>query len=128
MKKYCRGKKYQQGATMWTTLTVALMAGFMVYLGFVIGNVYLDHSIVRGSIKELVATPNFKNMSKMEAFSSLQKRLLIDGVRDIDRSAFEIKKDKSGARYVHIKYSVTSHVMANVSALVEFDEEIRPED
>jgi len=120
-------KNYQHGATMWTTLSVVFMIGFIVYLGAVIGNIFLDHKFISGSMQEVVNQSNFKSMTKKDIIKTINKRLTIDNIRGLDKDVINVKREPSGnGRYIHVKYQKKSNLFANVNILVEFDEEIRP--
>ena len=116
---------YQRGATMWTTLTVVLMAGFIAYLVFKLAEVYLDHSIIRGSMQEIVNQREFQQMTPKQILSSMSKRMTIDNIRGFDKEAFTVAREKSGEKYIVIKYSKKVHIAGNVSAVVDFEEEVR---
>ena len=116
---------FQRGATMWTTLTVVLMAGFIAYLAFQLSQVYLDHSIVRGSMQEIVNQREFQQMTPKQILSSMSKRMTIDNIRGFDKDAFTVAREKSGEKYIVINYSKKVHIAGNVSAVVDFQEEIR---
>jgi len=118
-------KKYQRGATMWTTLTVGLMAGFIVYLTFILGDIYLNFRIIRSSMQEIVNQPNFKEMTTRAILSAMEKRMMIDNIRDFKKDTFSVKKMKSGEKYIVIKYDSKAHVASNIYVLVEFNEEVR---
>ncbi|WP_196137354.1 DUF4845 domain-containing protein [Aliikangiella sp. G2MR2-5] len=117
----------QHGATMWTTLSFVLMIGFIAFLAFKLSQAYLDHGIVRGSMQEIANHHEFQRMTAKQIAESIKKRLIIDSIRDFDKDAFKVVREKSGEKYILIDYSKTVHIAGNVSALVEFKEEIRPE-
>lgn len=120
-------KHYQTGATMWTTLSVTLMLGFVGYFGVIVGGMYWDNYLIRNSMKEIVNQANFKTMGKREVLSSIGKRLTVDGIRDLDRKkAFMVKKDKSGEKYIHVQYENQSSLFANLFITAKFDQEIKP--
>lgn len=120
-----RFKTTQKGATMWTTLTVVMMACFLFYQGFAVGSLFLDHGFIRASMKELVEQPNFKTMTIQTILATVNKRLTIDNIRGLDKDTISIKQDKSGEKYILIKYQAKTHIIANVSAVIDFEEEIR---
>lgn len=115
----------QHGATMWTTLSVVLMVGFLAMIAFKLIPIYLDHAIIRGSMQEIVNGREFRNMSTRQIMTSMDKRMTIDNIRGMSKDAFKVKKEKSGERYIVINYSQKVSIISNVSALVEFNEEVR---
>lgn len=118
-------KKYQRGATMWSTLSIVFMVVFIAYLGAIIGNIFLDHKFITASMQEVVNMSSFKTMSKRDVIITINKRLTIDNIRGLDKDVITVKRDKSGEKYLYIKYSAKSDIADNVFILVEFDEEIR---
>ena len=118
--------KYQKGATMWTTLTVGLMVGVLAIVAFKLIPVYIDHGIIRGSMQEIVNQPNFKTLTTKQILQSMQKRMVIDNIDGFDKKAFRVAREKSGQKYIVIDYSIKVPMFGNVSAAVDFQEEIRP--
>ncbi len=120
-------KRYQTGATMWTTISVALMLGFVGYFGVIVGGAYWDNYLITNSMKEIVNQAGFKTMSKREVISSIGKRLIVDGIRNLDpKESFIVKKDLSGQKYIHVQYETQSSLFANLHVLAKFDQEIKP--
>lgn len=115
----------QRGATMWTTITVALMVGFLAMIAFKLYTPYYDHYIIKSTVQKLVNEREFSSMSARQAISSLNSRMTINNIRNLSKDAFKFKKTKSGERFIIINYSQKVPVIGNVSALVEFNEEIR---
>lgn len=115
----------QTGATMWTTLSIGLMIGFIAYLAFMLIPVYIDHSIIRGSMQEIVNQSEFNQMTSKQVLSAIQKRATIDNIRGFSRDAFKVSREKTGERFILVDYSKKVSLFGNVSALVEFKEEIR---
>ena len=118
--------RQQSGATMWTTLSVALMLGFIAMIAFKLIPIYIDHSIIRGSMQEIANRNDFKQLTPKQILVSIQKRMQIDNIRGFSKDAFKLGREKSGKRFIIIKYSQQVSIAGNVSALVEFDEEIHP--
>lgn len=118
--------RHQKGATMWSMLSIILMIGFMVYLGSIIGNIYIDHKFIRGSMQEVVNRSDFKTLTKKQILESINKRLSIDNIRGLDKDVISLKAEQNGTRYIKIQYSKKSDLFENIYILIEFDEEIRP--
>lgn len=116
----------QRGATMWSTLSIVFMIGFMAMLAFKLIPLYMEHGIIRSSMQEIANQAGFREMSQREIVSALNKRLMIDNIRGFDKEAFKVATDKTGQKFILIDYSQKVSIASNVSALVEFKEEIRP--
>jgi len=119
-------KQRQRGATMWTTLSIVLMIGFIAMIAFKLAPVYLDHRIIRASMQEVANQHDFGQKTQMEVLNSVQKRLDIEGISIFTRENFSVVREKSGAKYIQIKYSQKVPMMGNVSALIEFEDQVRP--
>jgi len=117
--------KHQNGATMWGWLAVITMVGFITMLAFKIVPVYFDHRLVRSALQDVVDSSDFNNMPNKSIARAVQNRLTINNIRDIDGKAFQTKQDRTGSKYILIKYDRKVPIISNVSAIVEFNEEVR---
>ncbi|TQV86676.1 DUF4845 domain-containing protein [Aliikangiella coralliicola] len=118
--------KQQQGATMWSTLSIGLMIGFIALIAFKLVPVYIDHGIIRGSMQELVNQRDFRQMTAKQILLSMEKRMMVDNIRGFGKDAFTVSREKSGEKFIIIEYSAKVPIAGNVSASVDFKEEIRP--
>lgn len=116
----------QKGATMWGWLAVVTMIGFITMLGFKVVPIYFEHRIVRAALQDVVDSREFVNMSNKSIMRTIESRLTINNVRSISRDAFKAARDRTGDKYILVKYEQKVLIMENLSALVEFNEEIRP--
>ncbi len=118
-------RKYQNGATMWGWLTIMFMAGFLAMLAFKVVPIYFEHRIVRAALQDIVDGREFVNMSNKSILRSIQSRMTINNVRTISPKAFKAMRDRTGDKYILVKYDVKVSIMSNLSAVVEFNEEVR---
>ena len=88
--------------------------------------IYFEHRIIRAALQDLVDSREFENMSSKTVNSTLQSRLSINNVRGIDTKAFKTMRDRSGEKYILVQYEQRASIISNLSAIVEFNEEIRP--
>lgn len=121
------GGQNQSGATMWSTVTIVLMVGLIVYVFGKMILVFIDHGIIRGSMQEIVNQQGFNEMTANQINVSIQKRMRVDNIRGFGRESFKVSREKSGQKYIVIDYDKKIHLFGNISALVEFDEEIKRE-
>lgn len=119
--------KYQSGATMWGWLSIFMMVGFIGMMAFQVVPIYAEHRTVRSVLQGVVNEDDFKLMAKSKILSTISSRLRINNVRSIDYDSFKVKNDKVDGRYIKIEYEVKVHIMSNLFALAEFNEEIREE-
>ena len=118
-------RKYQNGATMWGWLSIMLMVGFLAMLTFKVVPIYFEHRIVRAALQDIVDSREFVNMTNKSIIQSIQKRMTINNVRTIGPKAFKAMRDRTGDKYILVKYDVKVSIMSNLSAVVEFNEEVR---
>ncbi len=118
-------RKYQNGATMWSWLTIMVMVGFLGMLAFKVVPIYFEHRVVRAALQDVVDSREFVNMSNKSILRSIQSRMTINNVRTIDAKSFTAKRDRTGDKFILVKYDVKVPIMSNLSAVVEFNEEIR---
>jgi len=118
-------KKYQNGATMWSTLSIILMLGFIAYFTAIVGSIYLDYKFIKEAMQTVVDEPKFKTMTKKSLLTVINKRLVINNIRGLSADVITIKRDKQDSKYIHLLYTDKGHIISNVSVLVVFDEEIR---
>jgi hypothetical protein len=118
-------RKYQNGATMWGWLTIMVMVGFLGMLAFKVLPIYFEHRIVRAALQDVVDGREFVNMTNKSILRSIQSRMTINNVRTIDAKAFTAKRDRTGDKFILVNYEVKVAIMSNLSAVVEFNEEIR---
>ena len=119
------GMKTQKGATMWSTLAILFMVGFLGLIAFKLIPIYMDHGIIRKSMQEIVNQQNFRNMTSKQILSAMQKRMIIDNIDGFDKDTFKVSRDKSGDKFITINYGKKVPIAGNVSAFVEFNEEVR---
>lgn len=118
--------KRQNGATMWGWLAVILMIGFISMQAFAVVPIYFEHKVIRAAIQDIVDESEFAQMSTRTLLATINSRLVINNVRGFDKNAFKPMRDRTGEKYILIKYEQRASIVSNISAVVEFSEEIRP--
>ncbi|WP_185964408.1 DUF4845 domain-containing protein [Aliikangiella marina] len=119
--------RYQSGLTTWSMLTIMLMAGLILYVSGNLLPAYMEHGIIKGSMQEVVNQRGFDNMTATQIHAAIQKRMVVDSVRGFDKSSFKVSREKSGKKFIVIDYDKKVPLFGNISALIEFEEEIRRE-
>lgn len=117
--------KNQAGATMWSTMAIGLMVAFFALMVFKLIPEYIDHGIIKSSMQQIVNKSNFKEMSQRQILTAMQKRMMIDNIRGFNKKAFQVKLEKSGEKFILIKYDRKLELVSNISFLIEFEDEIR---
>jgi hypothetical protein len=115
----------QNGATIWGWLSLFIMVGYLVMLAFKVVPIYFDHRIIKSVAQDMVDSREYENMSNRQIMSTLSNRLTINNVRGIDNTAFKPSRDRAGEKFLKIEYSQKVNIMGTLSAVADFDEEIR---
>lgn len=118
-------RKYQNGATMWGWLSIIMMVGFLGMLAFKVVPIYAEHQTVRAALQDVVDSREFVNMSNKSIMRSIQSRMTINNIRTISAKSFKAMRDRTGDKYIQVQYEVKVPIMSNLSAVVDFNEEIR---
>jgi hypothetical protein len=117
--------KKQHGASMWSILSIVTMIGFIAMLAFKVVPDYFEHSQIRSTVQALVDSREFNDLTNGQITSKIQKRLMLNNVRTITaKGAFKPMRGRDGEKYVMIDYTKVVPIMSNLSATMEFKEEI----
>ena len=111
----------QSGMTMWGLLFVLGVIAFAVFLTFKLLPPYLQDLKVKGALDSLARQPDFATMSRSEIGESLSKRFDIDDVTHVNLGEALTIEQRGRLKIVRIKYDAVVPMVANISALLEFD-------
>lgn len=115
----------QNGATMWSMLGIVTMIGFITMLAFKVVPEYFEHSQIRSTVQSLVDSREFNDLTNGQIMSKIEKRLTLNNVRSISaKKSFKPMRARNGDKYVLIDYTKMVPIMSNLSAYIEFKEEI----
>jgi len=113
--------KNQRGMTMWSLLFVLGVIAFIVFLVLKLLPVYLADMKVRGALDSVARQNDSGSMSKGEIIEGLAKRFDIDNIEHVDLSKDLTITARGRVRVIRIKYEAVVPMVANVSALLDFD-------
>ncbi len=119
----CSTYKKQQGITLISLVFLLGILGFFTLLALKIGPIYMNHSKVMHALETLKNRPDIENHSKREVRSALIKQFNMNYVDHIKKDDVMITSHY-GYLKVQIKYHVKQVILANISAWVDFDNEI----
>lgn len=111
----------QRGLTMWGLVFVLGVIAFAVFLTLKLLPPYLADFKVKGALDSLARQPDFGAMSKGEIGEALSKRFDIDDVRHVNLGEALTIEQRGRVKVVRIKYDAVVPMVANISALLEFD-------
>ncbi|MBS3803094.1 MAG: DUF4845 domain-containing protein [Oleiphilaceae bacterium] len=123
MKKiaYFRGNMNSQGgASSLVMLIMALFFGSLLMLAVKLGPIYLDDMTIRGTLEDLDGTDGIAGMQPREIRKLINKRLIVNNIRDFDGKSMKIKKDGDLAQ-IFVDYQVGVGIISNIDAVVHFE-------
>lgn len=113
-------KKQQQGTSLIGLIFIGILVVGAAILMMKIVPPYLEFWSVRKIIAQIARDPALPGMTPEEIRRSFDKRASIDYVSVINSKDLDISK-ASGSNVVTAHYTVTVPLVANLSALMEFD-------
>ncbi len=116
------GPKKQQGMTGLGWMTVIFLICFFAFVGIKLLPVYMENYSVKSIIKAVEQEPNIAKKSAAAVRALINKRLLINGIRDIKKEHISIKKF-AGVLSVKIEYEVRKPLFGNMDAVMSFKDE-----
>lgn len=125
-----RSPRTQAGWSLFSLITVALVAGFLVLLGLKVYPGYYEAFNVRDALKSLHENPDVGRMSKVQIWSSLEKHFDISGLYNpsVKRENLRVDFDRqTGLKVISLDYEYRNHVMFNIYALLTFHHQIEVE-
>ena len=117
--------KKQQGWTMWTLL---LSVGLVIFFALLLMKLvppYMDNLKIKDALSDVSLDPNIRNMSRNQMVQKMENILYIDFALDLVdlKEAFRVIKDNRNMT-LKVEYDVIVPLAHNMSALIEFDNEV----
>lgn len=120
-KEFCRhGMASQRGASSLVMLVITLFFGSLLLLAVKLGPIYLDDMTIRGTLEDLEGGEDIAAMSPRELRTLINKRLIINNIRNFDAKSMTINIDGDTANIL-VDYTASVPVIANIDALVHFE-------
>ncbi len=117
--------KSQRGWTIWSLLGVGflLVAGALLFMKLM--PVYLDNYKIKEAMASLAEDPRAADWNKRQIVSEMTNILYIDYGHDIVdlNKALSVEKENE-LKYIRVEYEVVVPLVYNVSALVDFNNEV----
>ncbi len=115
----------QRGWTIWSLLGVGflLVAGALLFMKLM--PVYLDNYKIKEAMASLAEDPRAADWNKRQIISEMTNILYIDYGHDIVdlNKALSVEKENE-LKYIRVEYEVVVPLVYNVSALVDFNNEV----
>jgi hypothetical protein len=117
-------RKKQQGITALGFMMLLVVFGFLTFGVIQLVPVYLENMKVVQVLNQVKSDLDGQNASLMDIRKSLDKRVNIEDLRDINwRTDFVISRSNNGY-FISIEYERVRSFVANVSLLAEFEHEV----
>jgi hypothetical protein len=117
--------KSQRGWTIWSVLGVGFLvvAGALLFMKLM--PVYLDNYKIKGAMASLAEDPRAADWNKRQVINEMTNILYIDYGHDIVdlNKALSVEKENE-FKYIRVEYEVVVPLVYNVSALVDFNNEV----
>ena len=114
----------QSGMTMIGWMVIMGVVLFFVYIAINLLPVYYQHYAIRTAVESLADEPGIRTKTKNEIYSLIEGRFTVNQIDNVRPRDLKIEKSRDGRQYIHVDYDVVVPLFSNVSALLEFDEEI----
>jgi len=113
-------KDKQRGASFLGWVSILAMISVVGLLTARLVPPYIDFRTI-GTLIEALPPEQVRTMGKVEIREALQKRFLINNIRDLKVSdILDVQKRRDGTVLV-LKYEVRQHLAYNVFVVIEFD-------
>lgn len=116
-----QSKSRQRGMTFWGMLFVLSVIAVVMFLIFKLFPIYMGDFKVKSALDSLAKQQEIASMSKTDIAYALEKRFDVDDIRHVDLKRDLTIEQRGRARVVRIRYEAIVPMVANISALVEFD-------
>lgn len=106
-----------------TFMGVVLTAATIIFVAMIIMKLvpsYIEFKSVKQVIDKIGKEPDLANMSKQEIITEFDKGANIGYITVIKGSDLIIEKNTEGGQVVTAEYQVTTPLVANISALLDF--------
>ncbi|MCW8885385.1 MAG: DUF4845 domain-containing protein [Motiliproteus sp.] len=110
----------QQGWTFLGVLTVLIVAGIFVSIGFKLTPAYTDHRTLKSLMTDTIRDRSLLSESKREIELSVIKRLRLNNMK-MPKEFMKIEKDKGTVKLI-VDYVIRVPIFYNVDALMTFKE------
>jgi len=96
--------KRQKGFTLMGWVLVLAIFGFFAYLAMIMTPVLISNHSLTGILESLKEEPGITQKSKREVKKLIYNRLIINGVKDVKTSDFEIVKEGANHMIIYLDF------------------------
>jgi hypothetical protein len=104
-------------------LIVLALAAFFVTLLVRMGPSYMTYFQVRSLMDRVMEKPELRGAGTRQVLAAVSRQLYIDGVRTVDKSDFQIKREGNEV-FLVLDYQAQEHLGFNVDVLMHFEHRV----
>lgn len=114
----------QEGMTMWSMVSLALIGIFFLLLSFKLIPPYVNDFKIGSAIERVAIKAGAGSKSAAELLASLEKMFDVNYISNINpRQDIEIQPLGENAKLIKLEYEVVIPLSGNLSALIYFEHE-----
>lgn len=113
----------QRGVGLAGILIVLALAAFFVTLLVRMGPSYMTYFQVRSLMDRVMEKPELRGAGTRQVLAAVSRQLYIDGVRTVDKSDFQIKREGNEV-FLVLDYQAQEHLGFNVDVLMHFEHRV----
>ncbi|WP_200346949.1 DUF4845 domain-containing protein [Halochromatium glycolicum] len=113
----------QRGVGLAGILIVLALAAFFVTLLVRMGPSYMTYFQVRSLMDRVIEKPELRGAGTRQVLAAVSRQLYIDGVRTVDKSDFQIKREGNEV-FLVLDYQAQEHLGFNVDVLMHFEHRV----
>lgn len=114
-------KTYQTGMSPISVLFSICLFAFLVVVGLKLMPHYIDYFTLKKLYSDVNAHEPLEEMSAQQIFAALDKRLMLNTVKDFNIKEGTVLSKETGVLKVGLDYEVVEHIFGNVSVILTFD-------
>ena len=122
MQRLTTSKHRQKGLSAVGWLLIAVIFGFLLLTFFRVFPMYYDHFKVQTVLQGMAEDTEIDFGSRSAIWSSLTKRLRVQGVRDFKQEYLVVTKNSDGTLNVGVMYEVRADYFANLFIGASFND------
>jgi len=116
--------RQQQGMTMWSIVSLVLIAVFFLLLAFKLLPAYMEDLKIGSAIKRVAKQPGAGSRTVPQLVERLEKMFDVEYISDTRiLKEIEILPRGANAKLLRLEYEVEIQLAGNISALLYFDHE-----
>ena len=111
--------KKQAGMSMWGVMMLVIILVANGFIALKIVPVYMDYSTVQQVVDSTIEGLKKKRLPNVKVRNSIDRRLLINNIRDLKRDDLTIKQTNSKSTII-MDYEVRKPIFYNIDAVMKF--------